>query len=275
MTQNNNKLNKAHTFKNNEFYTQLSDIESELIHYKKYFEDKIVLCNCDNPNSNFIKYFTDNFKELKLKKLIVRDGDFRNQENIEVLQRADIVVTNPPFSLFREFITQLLKHEKQFLIIGPKVAINYNAIFKLVYNNKLRLGYEFKGGNGKFMTDTGIKSVGVYWYTNMPVEKQYVDLICHKKYTQEEYPKFDNYDAINVNKLEDIPMDYDGLMGVPITIMMKYNPNQFEVVDGIKRYSLLDGPTNETRGKFLTQIGDKKHFTRIIIRHKLLSSIHA
>ena len=170
------------------------------------------------------------------------DGDFRSEECIELLKQADIVVTNPPFSLFREYVAQLIKYDKTFVIIGHQNAITYKDIFKLIQDNKLWLGYGFKGGAGHFYSkyeDTAtagdhregmIRVSGVVWFTNLDITKRHEDIILYKKYTPEEYPKYDNYDAINVNKTAEIPYDYDGVIGVPITFLDKYNPEQFELV---------------------------------------------
>ncbi|MGQ3637360.1 adenine-specific methyltransferase EcoRI family protein [Ornithobacterium rhinotracheale] len=287
----NNNLHKAKKGKNDEFYTQLSDIENELKHYAHHFKDKVVYCNCDDPRiSNFFHYFSYNFERLGLKKLITTcyknqqmdlfsqgeaeeaimleytgdkngnhtpdpdeigvtplkgDGDFRSPESIEILKQADIVVTNPPFSLFREYIAQLIEYDKKFLVIGSMNAITYKEIFPLISANKMWLGYGFRGGNAYFETtqpkenfakgvyneDTGlVKFRNVHWFTNLDHNKRHEKLILYKKYTPEEYPKYDNYDAINVNKVAEIPCDYRGVMGVPITFLDKYNPEQFEIV---------------------------------------------
>ncbi len=173
------------------------------------------------------------------------DGDFRSKESIELLKQADIVVTNPPFSLFREYIAQLIKYDKNFLIIGSYNAITYKEIFSYIKENRIWLGYGFKGGNAYFQTtgnvndfakgvyneETGlVKFRNVTWYTNLEHEKRNEKLILYKNYNPAEYPKYDNYDAINVDKTKDIPMDYEGAMGVPITFLDKYNPDQFEIV---------------------------------------------
>ncbi|MDD4901275.1 MAG: adenine-specific methyltransferase EcoRI family protein [Patescibacteria group bacterium] len=173
------------------------------------------------------------------------DGDFRSAECIELLKQADIVVTNPPFSLFREYMAQLVEYKKKFLIIGSKNAITYKEIFKLIKENKVWLGPGFAGGNAYFQTaysnnnyangvynpETGlVKFRNVGWFTNLDYEERHENLVLYKKYTSEEYPKYDNYDAINVDKTADIPMDYDGAIGVPITFLDKYNPDQFEII---------------------------------------------
>lgn len=170
------------------------------------------------------------------------DGDFRSKECIELLKQADIVVTNPPFSLFREYVAQLIEYDKKFIIIGHQNAITYREIFPLIKENKIWLGYGFKGGAGHFISkyeDTAtagdhregmIRVSGVNWFTNLEINKRHENLILFKQYTPEEYPKYDNYDAINVDKTADIPVDYNGVMGVPITFLDKYNPEQFEIV---------------------------------------------
>ncbi len=170
------------------------------------------------------------------------DGDFRSRECIELLKQADIVVTNPPFSLFREYVAQLIEYDKKFLIIGHQNAIKYKEIFPLIMQNKIWLGYGFKGGAGHFISKYEDKATagdhrkgmirvsGVHWFTNMEIKKRQEEIILYKHYSPEDYPTYDNYDAIEVAKTELIPCDYDGLMGVPITFMDKYNPNQFEIV---------------------------------------------
>lgn len=205
------------------------------------------------------------------------DGDFRSAECIELLKEADIVVTNPPFSLFREYVAQLVDYHKKFLIIGNQNAITYKEIFRLVKENKLWIGsalsyaafkvpdsYEEK--STRFWVDeTGQKwrSFGnICWFTNLDNKKRHEELILYKTYTPEEYPTYDNYDAINVDKVAEIPMDYDGVMGVPITFLDKYNPEQFEIV-GIDRY-VEDNPNYGHRFK----INQKEIYARILIRRK-------
>jgi hypothetical protein len=317
----NENLKEAKKAKKDEFYTQLTDIERELKHYKEQFKDKIVLCNCDDPRvSNFFKYFALNFEVLGLKKLIVTcyksqdpvlfsrydsekaiyqeytgyrdgehipnpediaiknlngDGDFRSKECIEILKQVDIVVTNPPFSLFREYVVQLVEHDKKFLIIGHQNAITYKEIFKLIKDNKLWLGYGFNGGAAHFINkhyedyavagdhkEGMIRVSGVNWFTNLDVTKRHENLILYRNYTSEEYPKYDNYDAINVDKTADIPANYDGAMGVPVTFLDKFNPEQFEIV-GIDRYT--EG--NKTPGKRM-RLNGKEMYARIIIKNR-------
>lgn len=320
----NQTLHIAKFAKKDEFYTQLSDIESELKHYEKHFKDKVVFCNCDNPrNSNFFNYFAYNFEKLGLKKLITTcyknqekdlfiqekaeeavfleyygdkngnkipdaeeigiiplkgDGDFRSKESIDLLKQSDIVVTNPPFSLFREYVEQLVKYEKKFLIIGNINAITYKEIFKLIKENKAWLGINMGRGISGFIvpehyelygTETNIDSFGnriispnnCLWLTNLDTFKRHEDINLTKTYygNETEYPKFDNYEAINVNKTKDIPMDYDGVMGVPITFLHKYNPEQFELIKFRKGNNDRDLSIN---GKF--------PYFRILIKNKKL-----
>lgn len=294
----NENLKKAKKKKNDEFYTQLTDIEKELRHYKKHFKDKTVFCNCDDPEySNFWKYFSLNFQELGLKKLIAthyetekqsymlemwkdeagvhsgiktlkENGDFRSPESIALLQEADIVVTNPPFSLFREYIAQLMEYEKKFLVIGNKNAITYKEFFPLLKENKVWIGYnsvkEFKQPDG-----TMKKFGNIGWYTNLDIDKRHENIALYKRYSPEEYPKYDNYNAIEVSKVSDIPCDYHGLMGVPITFMDKYNPNQFEIIGGTANGQV---PNKYKIGDYKTYnnpfIKTKKIYQRIIIKIK-------
>ncbi len=208
------------------------------------------------------------------------DGDFRSKECIELLKQADIVVTNPPFSLFREYVAQLIGHKKDFLILGDQNAITYKEIFKLISENKLWLGYD-NGGTKWFQvpddydiptesrkkTENGVKyfSMGrIMWFTNLDTTKRHQELTLYKKYSPDEYPKYDEYDAINVNRYMDIPMDYSGTMGVPITFVDKYNPKQFQII-GIDRY-VEDNPNY---GKRFT-INGNEIYARILIRNKTL-----
>ncbi len=274
------KLHKAKTAKNDEFYTQFDDINEELKHYKEHFKNKVVFCNCDDPEySNFYQYFKINFAHLGLKKLItthyksdkptyklviteytekdpphetlLQNGDFRSDECVEFLKEADIVVTNPPFSLFREFVTLLEKYNKKYIIIGNKNAITYKEIFTLIKNNKLWLGYRNVNKDIWFVLpdnaekwekikpvkdaygaeqERKLKHIMACWFTNLEHKKRNEEIMLYEHYALEKYPKYDNYDAINIDKVTEIPCDYDGIMGVPITFLDKYNPNQFEIV---------------------------------------------
>ena len=191
--------------------------------------------------------------------LLEGNGDFRSQECVEIIKQADIVVTNPPFSLFREYVAQLIEYDKKFLIIGNQNAITYKEIFPLIKDNKMWLGFGFKGGAAHFINKyyvdyatagdprAGMISVsGVVWFTNLDIKKRHEELELYKKYNPKDYHKYDNFNAINVDRTADIPEDYDGEMGVPITFLDKYNPDQFEIIDALNRYALLDTQnTNE------------------------------
>lgn len=276
-------LQRAKNVKNDEFYTKLADVSKELMYYTGCFKDKIVYCNCDDPTwSAFWEYFHLNFSTLGLKKLISThydeneptykmtytggddnnievgvktplegNGDFRNRECLDILDEVDVVVTNPPFSLFREYVAALMEHGKRFLIIGNKNAITYKEFFPLLKNEDVRIGYT---SPSEFITpDGGTKKFGnIGWFTNLDVAKHHEKLVLQKKYTPEEYPTYDNYEAINVDKLTDIPVDYDGVMGVPISIMDKYNPEQFEII-GWAKYPA-------------PKINGKSKYVRILIR---------
>ncbi|MBQ7394830.1 MAG: adenine-specific methyltransferase EcoRI family protein [Lentisphaeria bacterium] len=341
----NSNLQAANKAKKDEFYTQLTDIEKELRHYKNHFRDKTVFCNCDDPfESNFFKYFAMNFNFLGLKKLIATcydgspiagdelplfddaddsepkktahkieimevsdengdgaidladvelliknrkntlttlhgNGDFRSEECIELLKQADIVVTNPPFSLFREYMAQLVQYDKKFLIIGNVNSITYKEIFPLIKENRLWLGASIHSGDREFavpdsyplnaagcrVDENGKKYIrvkGVRWFTNLDYPQRHEDLDLYKRYSPEEYPKYDNYDAVNVDKTSDIPYDYNGVMGVPITFLDKYNPEQFEII-GLDRY-VEDNPHYGHR----FTINGKETYARILIRQK-------
>lgn len=312
----NNRFHIAKTEKKDEFYTQLTDVEKELGHYKEHFKDKVVFCNCDDPEeSNFWNYFSLNFEWLGLKKLIAthyeenklsykleisadrngdgkidnfdtvktpltHSGDFRSDECIEILKESDIIVTNPPFSLFREYVDQLIEHNKKFLIIGSQNAITYKETFQLIMNNTIWTGmdnggtkwfrvpddYEIKT-QSRIKIEDGVKyfSMGsIYWFTNLDTKKRHEDLILYKLYKGNEasYPKYDGFDAINVDRVAEIPIDYKGMMGVPITFVDKYNPKQFEIL-GLDRY--IEG--NPTPNKRFT-IDGKEKYARVIVRAK-------
>ncbi len=220
-------------------------------------------------------------------------GDFRSNECVELLKQADIVVTNPPFSLFREYVAQLVEHKKKFIILGDQNAITYKEFFKLIKDNKLWLGYD-NGGTKWFQVpmdydiptesrkkiENGVQyfSMGrIMWFTNLDTTKRHEELTLYKKYSPEEYPKYDNYDAIEVPRVLDIPMDYKGSIGVPITFVDKYNPNQFEIIGLLadKREisdALIQGvPTylDEQHKKYVGAIVNRKAtYARIIIKNK-------
>lgn len=327
-------LDTAKEKKRDEFYTQLTDIEKEMIHYKNHFRDKTILCNCDDPRvSNFFKYFALNFNEFGLKKIISTcyknqeidlfsqndcekavyieyagnpndptstdfstidvknlkgDGDFRSTECVELLKQADIVITNPPFSLFREYIAQLIKYEKKFIILGNVNALSYKETFTLIKENKVWLGYSIHSGDREFgvpdyyplnaagcrIDKNGKKYIrvkGVRWFTNIDYSERHEDLVLYKTYNSKEFPKYDNYDAIEVSKTADIPMDFDGVMGVPITFLDKFNPDQFEIL-GMESSAGYDpnivGIPRLREGDARPSINGKTTYARIFIKRK-------
>lgn len=368
----NRNLTQAKKAKNDEFYTQLTDIEKELAHYRKHFKGKVVLCNCDDPfESNFFKYFVLNFNRLGLKKLIATsysgspiafrqlnlfdfkdgvapdgrkraykavvtvvhgksassgygmddianlfvsgentlellegDGDFRSPECLALLDEADIVVTNPPFSLFRPYVAMLIEHKKKFIIIGNLNAVTYKEIFPLLKENEMWMGVtQFHGGAAYFIGDPSIydenkmsnskhafikdgllywRVNGVRWFTNLDIKKRHEPLILYKRYKghEDEYPHYDNYDAINVDKVSNIPEDYDGVMGVPISFLDKYCPEQFEILgitdrqntSGLrtKKYTLADSSKyNDLNARSVLRLADgsyKQVYARLLIK---------
>lgn len=213
-----------------------------------------------------VRYLLQNDKNVLS---ILKTGDFRDPECIELMKQCDIVVTNPPFSLFREYIGQLMEYKKKFLIVGHQNAITYKEVFPLIKDNLVWLGYGFKGGAGHFTSpyediakagdhrENMIRVSGVNWFTNLEIPKRNdeLDLVC--RYSPEEYPKYDNYDAIDVSKTADIPCDYSGAMGVPITFLDKYNPEQFEIIKFRKGDDDKD-----------LRINGKSPYFRILIRNK-------
>ena len=202
------------------------------------------------------------------------NGDFRSPECVELLKQADIVCTNPPFSLFREYVAQLMKYEKKFLIIGNQNALKYKEIFPLIMQNKMWLGYGFKGGAAHFYSiyedvatagdhrEGMIRVSGVNWFTNIDHNKRHERLDLWKQYNSDDFPHYDSFDAINVNKTADIPFDYDGLMGVPITFMDKYCPDQFEIV------GVLNHGCDSEFDLAKPTLNGKDLYSRILIRRK-------
>lgn len=302
----NSSLHAAKDAKNDEFYTRLEDINKEMNHYEDKFRGKVVFCNCDDPKwSNFWKYFHSEFERLGLKKLIAThlesdnsqsykieyiggndtdfeygiitplqgNGDFRSDECITLLDEADIVVTNPPFSLFREYVAALIDHNKKFIIIGNKNAVKYKEFFPYLKNDKIWIGYE---SPSEFNTPTGMtkKVQGLCrWFTNLDIAKRHDILETTYLYSKEEYATFDELkDVINVNRVNEIPIDYDGIMAVPITFMDKYNPKQFEILDMLNRYTVLDyfgvNENVKSRHSHCCNIGGNPTFSRVVIRKK-------
>ena len=335
-------LNAAAAAKKDEFFTQLSDIEKELTHYRDHFRGKVVYCNCDDPTvSNFFRYLSLKFADLGLKKLITTcyrnqsrdlfsqhdaekgikleydgfreggrvpdvqdvgvthldgDGDFRSEECIKILKQTDIVVTNPPFSLFREYLNQLVEHNKAFIILGNVNAVSYREVFPFIKASRLWFGPSISSGDREFgvpddyplnaascrVDENGNKFVrvkGVRWFTNLDHEKRHEELILYRRYTPDYYPTYDNYDAIDVNRTKDIPVDYTGAMGVPITFLDKYNPDQFEILgitdrdnnSGLKtkEYTVSDVPNpGDLNRRAAIKVGDdlKPTYARLLIR---------
>jgi hypothetical protein len=365
----NRMLGAARNAKQDEFYTQLPDIEKELRHYRNQLRGKTILCNCDDPyESNFFKYFALNFNALEIGKLIATSfakspiaggylplpdieglkpdckepyaieinevpdsngdgatdlsdveyllrhdanisrtltgdgtyaaGDFRSTECVEYLKQADIVVTNPPFSLFREYVAQLMEHDKQFLIIGNVNAATYKEIFSLIRANRVWLGESIHSGDREFrvpdhypleaagfrVDPNGVKYIrvkGVRWFTNMDIPQRHQEIPLFKRYTAEEFPTYDNYDAIEVSKTAEIPVDYDGAMGVPITFLDKYNPEQFEILgitdrdnnSGLKKreYTAEEAPNHgdlNRRGAIKVGNSLKSTYARLLIKRR-------
>lgn len=328
----NGNLSKAKAAKNDEFYTQLTDIEKEMRHYTKHFEGKTVLCNCDDPfESNFFKFFALNFNRLKLKKLITTcyagsavaeyrggtakpykavvtavrdatgdggidmddvkalfesgenkltelegDGDFRSPECLELLDEADIVVTNPPFSLFRDYVGTLMEHKKKFVIIGSQNAVTYKEIFPLLKDNEMWLGSNDPAPKEFVQRDGTIRTFGnIRWYTNLDLKKRHEELILVKRYSPEDYLTYDNYNAIEVSKVVHIPCDWAGAMGVPITFLDKYNPEQFEILGMAAGNTRATGfyfdvpykPHPEDRGGGGV-VNGKRVYARLLIRNR-------
>lgn len=308
----NQSLYDAKKRKDDEFYTQLVDIEKEMCHYETHFKNKIVYCNCDDYEvSNFWKYFYNNFEKLGLKELVatcytkggvgkkaiydgssivvsnlVGDGDFASIECVKLLQRADIVVTNPPFSLFRNFIRQLFDFNKKFIILGCQNALTKKGVFSKVMNDEVWVGYN--NGSMSFVVpqdspsratrfwvdEEGVKwrSLGnISWFTNIEYEGRYKALELKETFSLEKYPTYDNYRAVEVSKIADIPKDYDGVMGVPITFLTKYNPKQFEIVGvseecgvGFSYGLYIKGVTNLT----YPVVNGVNKFARVFIKHR-------
>lgn len=295
----NESLSKARVNQEDEFYTKMKDIKEELQHYTQHFAGKVVYCNCNNDwESNFFSYFYDNFAKFKLKKLVTvsygadahkfeydgtvidktklkGNGDFLSQECKDILATADIVVDNPPFSQFRLYMSQLIDSGKKFLIVGSQNAITYKQTFQLLKDNKVWLGVNYgdmeftvpdfyEPRETRYREEDGVKyrSLGnICWFTNMNHYKRNNEMKLYKKYDSNYYRKYDNSNVLNVNKVSEIPKDWNGLMGVPITFMNKYNPNQFEII----------GIANSARSIGLdlrTIIDDKKIYNRIIIKKK-------
>ena len=255
-------LSKARKIKNDEFYTFYEDIEKEIGEYKDFLENKIIYCNCDNPEySQFWKYFKENFKELKIKKLIstylskeayktvyngttiektklMENGSFESDECLSILKESDVVITNPPFSIFGKYVSTLTSNDKKFLIVGNKNAVFYKDVFPYLKSNQMRLGFH---NITKFYQKDGIikKFGNIGWFTNIILNKKKKTLFLTEEYYCEgkpkdsslkKYKKYYNFNAINVDRLADIPKDYYEIMGVPITYFDYHDDEMFEIV---------------------------------------------
>ena len=317
----NSNLHAAKIAKNDEFYTQLADVEKEVKHYKDFFKGKKVLCNCnDDKWSAFFKYFTMNFEHLGLKQLVCisynenghgmkytyngdlnnnrmaddmeiveqqlnSNGSYSSDECIELLKECDVVVTNPPFSLFRDFVALLIQYNKKFLIIGNGNAVTYKEIFPLIKENKMWIGHKSFSGGIDFIAgdnydnskckhpkydDKGNTIINVMmsvWFTNIPHNKRNQPLDLFKKYNPTEYPKYDNYDAIECSKTANIPMDYDGVIGVPITFLDKYCPTQFEIVGITENSDMISFIYKPNCSKYdRPYINGKRMYSRLLIK---------
>ena len=274
----NSNLSKAKKEKNDEFYTMYDDIEKELIHYKEHFKDKVVYSNCDREESNFVKFFLDHGEDWGLKEFIYSSNDFRSNESIELLRRSDIVVTNPPFSLFREYVAQLMEYEKKFLIIGHQNALTYKEIFPLIKNNRIWWGFNnfdnsrftmpseyYNGSTYQEFRDGKLygRVSGLRWFTNLTHQKRNQMLPLYAKQSEMNFPRYDNYDGINVDSVLDIPHDYEAAIGVPITFIDKFNPAQFEII------KFRHGDDEKD-----LKVDGKSPYFRILIKHKLIYDEH-
>ena len=284
LTLSNIRLLQAQKNRYDEFFTQIEDIDAEIAHYVEYLRDKTIFCNCnDYEETNFYRYFKDNFLRLGLKKLIATkyeitgkpsykieicndlivkkmplkgNGDFRSDECIELLKQSDIIITNPPFSLLQEYIMQLTSFNKKFIILGNINAVTYKRVFPLIIANKLFVHKNNNKSNMSFINSSKqkIDLGGCRWFTNININLKNSFLNLCKEYIPEKYPKYDNSDIINVNKVSDIPADYDGIIGVPITFLDKYNNNQFEIVGC------------STTNKLKLYINGKEFYKRLFIK---------
>ncbi|MBR5153970.1 MAG: adenosine deaminase [Alphaproteobacteria bacterium] len=260
------KLLRAKLARNDEFYTQYADVESECDHYRSHFLNKCIYCNCDTADSAFVKYFTKLKSQGLIRDVWFSGGlggtDFRSPQAIELLQRADVVVTNPPFSLFRDFMDLLIEYQKPFLVIGNKNAIAQRKVFDLVKRNKIWPGVRRWAGGMRFIVpdDADTKEVPAIWLTNLPHSHRPLPIPLSVSYNPKLFPNYDNADAINVNRTADIPFDYDGIMGVPISFIERYNPAQFEILGLDKDF------TSDTAA---CSVLGQRIYTRVFIRKRL------
>ncbi len=306
----NKLLEDAKKAKKDEFYTTYQTVQDEMKYHWNNLKGKTILCNCnDGLESNFVKFFRDNFKNLELKKLIHTtynpegisykyemtdsdyvtnklqgNGDYKSEECLKLLQEADIVVTNIPFSSFRTYFDILMEYNKKFLVIGSMNACKYKNVFPYFRDNKVWYGATMRSGDIKFYVphdyplraigcgyENGIKYIknkGVRWFTNLDYPERYETLLLKEKYEPDKYKIYDNYDAINVNKYKEIPCDYAGVMGVPITIFDHHNPNQFEILGASSSWDKFAETIATKDGSRDAMIEGKHLYTRIFIRRK-------
>lgn len=306
----NKNLHLAKKEKFDEFYTKISDIENELKHYRDFLVDKVVLCNCDDPEwSSFSKHFRKIFDTLKLKKLICTsynegghgkafiwtkelsgikdgrldednpfvydlkgDGDYASEECLNYLKECDVVCTNPPFSKIREFIPKILEYKKDFILIGPGRITNYKVIFPLIKDGTIKIGYTHP--SEFILPDKSIKKFGnITWFTTFPIQKYTDWLDTGMRYYGHEsnYQKFDHFDAINVDRIKDLPMDYEGYIGITPGFLEIYNPDQFEIIDfmnGKFTLDVLDFNKNLSKGQCIQDLNGKEKFNRLLIKNK-------
>ena len=288
----NANMNAAQAAKNDEFYTRIEDVEAEMWSYRDQFAGKVVHCDCDDPDaSEIVAYFMERFDRLKLKRLhvtgyrrgtaepvemlmmgedddmisrpAIEDGDFRSEAVAEVRSMADIVVTNPPFSLFREYMATLMEWGGQFCVLGNMNALSMKEGFALVRDGKMWLGATPRGH--KFDTPDGERAVNSVWFTNMDHKRRHEEMSLCREFDPAKYPRYDNYDAIEVSKVKDIPCDYDGVMGVPITFLDRHCPDQFEIV----------GWTRNPKPQGDATINGKAVYRRLLIRNRKPEVAHS
>lgn len=297
---NNNNLHSALKNKNDEFFTFYADIEAECNHYKNFFKDKIIYLNCDDEDSNFWKYFFDHFIEFKIKELwathldtaqsyllktidginvikenLIENGDYNSEECLKLLTQCDIVITNPPFSKSKEFISLIVNYNKYFLVIGNENAFSSTLIFPLLKDEKIWTG--FNKVKKFFTPENEVQSFGnILWFTNIPINKDIPLINCTKDYNPSFYLQYDNFDAINVDAISDIPKDYKGIMGVPISYVGRHNPQQFEILglaagntkSNHLNFSVPYTPHKLDRGGCGVVNNTTRKYTRVFIRRK-------
>lgn len=273
MMKTNTNVNKAKKEKNDEYYTLYDDIRKELINYKSFLKGKKIYCNCDSNESNFVKFLNEVKDEWEIDCVwntwIHQDGTrgFQSEESIKLLKQCDVVITNPPFSLFREFINLIMEHNKKFIVISSTTSYTYKQIFPKILSNEIQFGFnpvkQFLAPDGKIH-----KFGNICWFTNFPINKNNNFLVTNVKYNEQNYIKFDNFDAINVNKIIDIPDDFYGAMGVPLLFAENLNRTQFEIL-GLSNTSKENLPKNISLNKTASYINGKKTYAKLFIKRIL------